>query len=255
MVTGRVREPGRADPATTIGNAALAIGALLPALGLTSCFDVQTVEPGPGTFAIADFEQGDAVPNTELFDRFFCYTFNPDLGQDPEQAVTCGIENHPGDQSQFALVATFMLHNGMPVPQYAGAGLSTIADTAAVDFNRYQDLVFMMRVEITEPLPPMAMVDVQLGCNSVAAQDANSNQEYFDLYHAVAATSQWSQFRISLATFTQRQDEMNLFKGGPKACLALVDSVRFEVVRQLTQGQSASGSIHVDSIRLENPVR
>jgi hypothetical protein len=133
--------------------------------------------------------------------------------------------------------------------------LMTLAGGAAVDFNGYQDLSFSLKIELGDPPPPMAQVDVQLGCSSVAAQDSNGNQEYFDLFHTVNATSTWSSFQLPLSTFMQRMDETNLFKGGPTACLALIDNIRFEVNGQFTQGQSGSGILHVDDIRLENPVK
>jgi hypothetical protein len=233
------------------------IGFILPALALPACFDVPKVDPGDGVFVISDFEKGDAVPNTDLFDRWFCLTFNPELGQDPAQTVTCGVEEHPGDQSQFGLMARFTLHNDAPNVQYAGMSLLTSADGAAVDFNGYQDLSFNLKVDFGDPPPPMAQVDVQLGCNSVAAQDPNNNQEYFDLFHTITITtpSAWSSSRLPLSTFMQRMDETNLFKGGPKACLALVDSIRFEVNGQFTQGLSGSGTLHIDNVRLENPVK
>jgi hypothetical protein len=231
------------------------IGFVLPALVLSACFDVQKVDPGKGVFVISDFEQGAPIPNTELFDRWFCITYNPDLGQDPGQTVTCGVEAHPGDQSQFGLMAHFMLHNDAPKVQYPGVSLMTVAAGAAVDFNGYQDLCFSLRVDLGDPPPPMAQVDVQLGCSSVAAQDPAGSQEYFDLFHTVTATSTWLPFHLSLSTFMQRMDETNLFKGGAKACLALIDNIRFEVNGQFTQGQSGSGTLHVDDVRLENPIR
>ncbi len=230
------------------------MGAILSALALSACFDVQKIDPGKEAFVISDFEQGQAVANSALFDRWFCITFNPQLGQDPGQTVTCAVEDYPGDQSQFGLMATFALHNGLPDAQYAGATLMTIADDAAVDFNGFQYLSFKLRVEFGGPPPPTAQVDVQLGCNSVAGQDTNDHQEYFDLFHLIAATPTWSTFQLPLSSFMQRMDETNLFKGGPKACLGLVDSVRFEVNALLMQGQSASGTLHIDDVRLEGPV-
>lgn len=264
MVTGHVAKVAtnlgsraRAQMSASATTLAGSIGFVLPALALSACFDVQKVDPGKGVFVISDFEKGDAVPNTDLFDRWFCLTFNPDLGQDPAQTVTCGVEEHPGDQSQFGLMARFMLHNDAPNVQYAGMSLLTLADGAAVDFNGYQDLFFNLKVDFGDPPPPMAQVDVQLGCSSVAAQDPNSNQEYFDLFHTITITapSTWSSFRLPLSTFMQRMDETNLIKGGPKACLALVDNIRFEVNGQFTQGLSGSGTLHIDDVRLENPVK
>lgn len=232
--------------------AARGIGFLLPVLALQACFDVQPVDPGQGVFVIDDFEDGDTLPKTSLFDRWECFTFNPDVGQDPEQTVSCDVEPQPGDQSAFGLFARFKLHGGASpgAHVYPGATLFTQAANAAVDFTGYRALVFNIRVEQSDPPPPDVMFDVQLGCNSVRAEHDNG-QQYFDLVQGISPDPTWQPTPLLLSNFTQRADETNHFAGGPHACLALVDSVRFEIVGNFSSGQSESGVIHIDDVHLE----
>jgi hypothetical protein len=254
--------PRRRSPIVVATAAARAIGILLATLTIPACFDVRHVDPGDGTFVIDDFEDGDTLPATPLLDRWACDTFNPDTGQDPDQTVSCGLET-PGHDSQYGLSAVFALHDGTEVnpdgtpagTEYAGAGLQTMVDTAALDLTSYAALVFDIKVEFEDAPPPMTGVDVQLGCNSVTPSNtANVGQLYFDLWYPIAATPSWQNVKIPLSSFTQRQDELNLFADGAKSCLAVIDSIRFEVVEPLTFGQSGSGVIHIDDIHLvRNP--
>jgi len=236
---------------TRTDSVARGISFLLPLLTLAACFDVKQVDPGPADFLIDDFEDGDTVPKTSLFGRWGCSTFNPDTGQDPQQTASCDVERQPGDQSAFALLMRFKLHGGPePGPLYPVASLATLTPNAAVDFTGYRALTFNIRVELSDPPPPGASFDVQLGCNSVAAEEQDA-QEYFDLVQGISPTDKWAPKSLLLANFTQRADETNHFAGGPQACLAVVDSIRFEISGSFTSGQSGSGVIHIDDVRLE----
>ena len=255
--------PRRRPPIVVATAGARAIGIMLATLTLPACFDVRHVDPGDGTFVIDDFEDGDTLPASPLLDRWVCYTFSSEAVQDPEQTVSCGLET-PGDNSHFGLSAVFELHDGTEVnpdgtpagTDYAGAGLQTMVDSAALDLTSYATLVFDIKVEFEEAPPPLTGVDVQLGCNSVKPSNtANVGQLYFDLWHPIAATPSWQHVEIPLSSFTQRQDELNLFADGAKSCLAVIDNIRFEIVEPLTFGQSGSGVIHVDDIHLvRNPL-
>jgi hypothetical protein len=237
-----LRAPGRAD------GVARGISFVLPLLTLTACFDVKQVDPGPQDFLIDDFEDGDAVPKTSLFGHWGCFSYNPDTGQDPLQTVSCDLEPQPGDQSAFALLMRFKLHESVSL--YPGASLATFAPNTAADLTGYRALSFNIRVELSDPFPPDPTFHVELGCNSVTAE-TQDDQEYFDLDQRIAPTDKWTPKSLLLSNFTQRTDETNHFAGGPQACLAVVDSIRFEITGSFTSGQSGSGVIHIDDVRLQ----
>ena len=228
------------------------IGFLLPALILQACFDVHQVDPGNGRFVIDDFEDGDPLPKaTPLFGQWNCYTFNPNIGQDPGQTVSCDLER-PGDASGYSLFASFALHDP-PDPDHksdsGGAALAT--DTyPMVDFNGYQNLVFSMKVDFGN-LPSAAYAYVVLDCDSVIAESPKQREELFQVEQHIPATDTWTTFKLALSKFTQPQWQLNRFAGGMQACLAVVDSVAFSVAGQLADGQSAHGVIHLDNVYLE----
>jgi hypothetical protein len=229
------------------------IGFLLPTLALQACFDVHQVDPGSGRFVIDDFEDGDLLPKTPLFQRWGCYTFNPAVGIDPAQTAHCDVER-PGYKSAYALSASFMLHQ-RPVYNNAGAALSTIADPM-VDLNGYKNIVFSLKVDFGN-LPSASYAFIALDCNSVAAEKQKAALDYFQLTNEVnypiviGPTDPWAPFHIPLSEFTQPDWQKNRLADGPKACLAAVDSVNFEINGQLAVGQSGSGVIHIDDVYLE----
>jgi hypothetical protein len=229
------------------------IGFLLPTLVLQACFDVHQVDPGSGRFVIDDFEDGDPLPKNPLFQRWDCYTFNPAVGIDPAQTAHCDVER-PGYESAYALSASFRLHQ-LPGYSNGGAALSTIADPM-VDLNGYKNIVFSLKVDFGN-LPSASYAFIALDCNSVAAEKQKTALDYFQLTNEVnhpiviVVPDTWAQFRIALSEFTQPDWQKNRFADGPKACLAVVDSVNFEINGQLAVGQSGSGLIHIDEVYLE----
>ncbi len=226
------------------------IAFLLPALALQACFDVHQVDPGSGRFVIDDFEDGDPLPKaTPLFGQWHCYTYNPNIGQDPAQSVNCDLER-PGDASGYGLFAAFTLHdppNGLP--EFGGAGLATTTDPM-VDFNGYRNLVFSMRVDFGN-LPSASFAYVALDCDSVMAESPKQAGEYFQVEQQIVATGSWSTYSLALSKFTQPEWQTNRFASGIQACLAVIDSVNFEVNGQLKDGQSGYGVIHLDDVYLE----
>jgi hypothetical protein len=232
--------------------AARAIAFLLPVLSLQACFDVQHVDPGDGHFLIDDFEDGDSRPSTPLFDRWFCYVYNPVAGVDPAQTVTCDLETTPGDNSTFALFAAFSLHDppdGTGHQDFGGGAVMTEAEFP-VDFRTYHDLVFNMRVESSEL--PAAYAQVQLGCNTVALDQAAPPGTYpYTAVQNLPLVNTWAAFRLPLSKFSQPDYQAARFTGGSAACLAIVDSVHFDVQGQLGDGRSGSGVIHIDDVHLE----
>ena len=226
------------------------IGFLLPALVLQGCFDVHQGDPGNGRFVIDDFEDGDPLPKaTPLFGQWGCYTFNPNIGQDPEQSVNCDLER-PGNASSYALFASFALHDPPdPGSQFGGAALATATDPI-VDFNGYQSLVFSLKVDFGN-LPTASYAYVALDCDSVMAERPKQPGDQFQLEYRLAATNSWTTYSLALSKFAQPDWQNNRFANGPKTCLAAIDSVNFEVQGQLEDGQSGHGFIHLDDVYLE----
>jgi hypothetical protein len=226
------------------------IGVLLPALALQGCFDVHQFDPGNGRFVIDDFEDGDTLPKaTPLFKQWTCFTFNPNIGQDPAQSVNCGLET-PGDASGYALFASFTLHDPPDSNlQYPGAALAT-STYPMVDFNGYHNLVFSLRVDRGN-LPSAAFAHVVLDCNSVIAESPKKPGENFAVDQQIVATDTWKTFTLELSKFTQPLWQLNRFASGIQTCLAVIDDVNFQVSGQLADGQSAYGVIHIDDIYLE----
>ena len=228
------------------------IGFLLPTLVLQACFDVHQIDPGNGRFVIDDFEDGDTLPKTPLFQRWDCYTFNLPVGKDPAQTVHCDVER-PGDESGYALSASFALHDQPDgKPDNGGAALSTTADPM-VDLNGYKTIVFSLKVDFGT-LPSASYAYIALDCNSVAAENQKQAGDYFQLTNDVkpiVAIDTWKKFPLALSDLTQPDWQKNRFADGPKACLAAVDSVNFEISGQLADGQAANGVIHIDDVYLE----
>jgi hypothetical protein len=243
--------PGPTGSSTTATATARAIAFLLPVLAVQACFDVRHVEPGDGHFLIDDFEDGDALPSTPLFDRWVCYVYNPDAGQDPAQTVTCDLETTPGDNSTFALFAAFALHDPPNGTQDFGGGAVMTQADFPVDFRGYHDLVFNMRIESSN-LPAAAFAQVLLGCNTVALEQPAPPGTYpITAVQNLPLNNSWLPFRLPLSRFSQPDYQMPRFTEGSAACLAIIDSIHFEVQGQLADGQSGSGVIHIDDIHLE----
>ena len=230
-------------------------GFLLPLLALAACFDVKQVDPGSRDFPIDDFDDGDLLPTTPLFGRWVCFTFNPGVGEDPGQTVTCDLED--GNKSPHALFAAFTLHapptNIPNTPDYPGAGLLTIAEEP-VDFRGHLNLAFSMRVEFNGLDSPFGTpgVKVLLNCPTVPAQKEKQTGEYFQLVQGIAATQSWLPFSLELAKFTQPDWQDNHFSMGPSSCLGAIAGIQFQIDAAFQSGQSGNGVIHIDDVHLED---
>jgi hypothetical protein len=227
------------------------IGFLLPLLALSGCFDVKQVDPGSRNFPIDDFDDGDPLPTTPLFRRWWCVTFNPPVGEDPGQTVTCDLED--GNKSPHALFAAFTLHDPPSdnKPNYGGAGLLTTAEEP-VDFRGYLNLAFSMKVEFNnlDSALGTAMVQAVLDCPTVPAEKEKQTGEYFQLVREIPATSAWTPFSLPLVNFTQPDWQKNHFLMGPSSCLGAIAGIHFEVAAALQDGQSGNGVIHIDDVHL-----
>ncbi len=228
------------------------IGFLLPTLVLQACFDVHQVDPGNGRFVIDDFEDGDPLPKaTPLFRQWQCYTYNPNIGQDPAQiqTVSCDVRP-PGDKSDYAMVTKFALHNLPNEDLQGGAALVTSADPM-VDLNGYQNLVFNLRVDFGD-LPSTSFAYVALDCDSVTAESKKVETDLFQVEQRIPAPSNsWSTITLPLSKFAQPTWQNNRFADGTQACLAVVDSINFGVNGQLVGDQSGHGVIYLDDVSLQ----
>jgi hypothetical protein len=232
---------------------------LLLSLG-AACVDLSKVDPGPRF--IDDFEDG-GTPTWNRFSPWTCDNFTGGGGQDagPEDAgvadggrasadaagaSTCTLSlEMQGYKSKQDLKSAFMLDNPPDDVQQFGSEIVTRTIDGTVDLTGFSDLVFSAILESagppSSPLPATGtQFYAELGCSTFQSDSLASQ--------AVAYTlgAGWTQFRLPLSGFTLTYMSRN------QPCLALVDSIHFAVLPGTTAGASTGGTLHLDSISLQN---
>jgi hypothetical protein len=218
---------------------------LLPALALAGCFDLSKIDPGPRI--VDDFEGGGA-PTWTRFQPWSCDTFTGDAPAGGETdggaggSVTCTITT-PGDGDAHALSADFQLVDPPDgLREHPGAELVSLTSGGTVDLNGFTQLVLFASLVPGTPAPPSGtQLTVEIGCSSFPLDPLASDAVTADLM-----TGDWVRLPLPLADFQLLNSSHN------QACLAQVDSLRFTVVPALTDGQSASGTLLLDNIKLQN---
>jgi hypothetical protein len=217
---------------------------------LTGCFDVTRVDvSGAAALEIDDFEDGDQVPSSALFDGWDCFEF-----EDAAPRPAC-LTKAPGFQSQRAESLTFEL--GAPLngdDSSVGAGIGVLAPIlAAVDFGDWQRLRFDAKFEPSALAAADATpVWIRVKCKDVASGSVPGG---FMIQEQVILGRDWSSVsrgwrRDPAAPLAQPGFEQPVFQTiaiDAADCLATVSGLTFEIQR--TDGQP--GTLTLDNVALE----
>ncbi len=229
---------------------------LVLSLGV-ACVDLTTVQTGPRF--IDDFEDG-GTPTWNRLGPWKCDNFTgggrqdagaddasvPDAGRASADASTCTLAlETPGATSNQALKSTFTLDNPPDDVRQFGSEIVTRTIDGTVDLTGFSQLVFSAILESApppdSPLPTSgAQFYAELGCSMFQSDPLASQSVPYTL------GAGWTQFRLDLAKFTLISTPHN------QACLALVDSLHFAVLPGPAAGASTGGTLHIDSISLQN---
>jgi hypothetical protein len=126
-----------------------------------------------------------------------------------------------------------------------GTEIVTRTIDGTVDVTGFSQLVFSAILESASPpaspLPTSgAQFYAELGCSTFQSDPLASQSVPYTL------GAGWTQFRLDLAKFTLVYTSRN------QACLSLVDSIHFAVLPGTAAGASTGGTLHLDSITLQN---
>jgi hypothetical protein len=218
--------------------------ALAVALPLAGCFDLPKIDPGP---RLVDDFAGD-TPTWTRFAGWTCTTFSPDApatadadaGTPDFGTADCSFVS-PGDGDARALSVTFdVVDPPDGIRQRPAADIFTHTTSGTVDLNAFTQLVFFATLGGSPPVGTHLLVE--LGCSSLHDPIAS------EVVTEDLATGDWVPVPLTLADITQSTTMHN------QACLAQIDSIHFVVdfSPALNDGESASGTLQIDNIRLQN---
>jgi hypothetical protein len=238
---------------------------MLLLLSVGACVDLTKVDPGPRF--IDDFEDG-GTPTWNRFGPWKCDNFTGGGGQggggqdasandagiadagrpsaDAAVASTCTLSlETPGDNSQQALKSVFTLDNPPDDVRQFGTEIVTRTIDGTVDLTGFSQLVFSAILESAapprSPLPtPGTQFLAELGCSTFGSDSLATQAVDYTL------GAGWAQFRLSLSGFHLNNTPHN------QSCLTLVDSIHFAVQPGPAAGASTGGTLHIDSISLQN---
>jgi hypothetical protein len=221
------------------------ISAAAVALLLLACFDVEHRDPGgQSELLLGDFED-ESLLGPYPFERWKSFFFNPDVD---DRARNERIERAPGYSGDFSLKVEVNFRptsNGEPT----GGGLGVFSLTSAADLRSYRSLEFHAKyVTLGAVLAPRRHY-AQLGCRSARAENPNATPELFTV-RIFDPTSEWKKFEYLLSDFDDPDWKSEKIAGGPDACRAVVDSVRFAVDVQVGDTEEATGVLYIDDVKL-----
>ena len=219
---------------------------LAGALALAGCFDLQKIDPGQ---RIVD----DFAGPSPTWARFQAWVCDSTTGDEPGTPagdggmamagpVTCAPES-PGDGDAYALRAEFQLTDPADgIRQHPAAEIvSQTVPGSTVDLNAFTRLDFFAILSGTPTVPAGTRVFVELGCSSFPLDPIA-----WDMVTADLTGGDWMPVQLPLAEFQLEMSTHN------QSCLAQVDSIRFLVFPGLGDGESAAGTLQLDTIKLLN---
>lgn len=220
--------------------------AVLAAVAGAGCFDVRTVYPGP--YVIDDFDDGDLFPADPDFNMpWSCSPLNAaDLTKRPQCALDLGYKSE-SSLRMFAEVddAADLQMN------YPGASMAALATGGALDFSGYKEIVFSAKVESgVPPLPDGSQLTVEFGCMTTPT-DNGIQTDQLRVSQSAAYKASWQTVALEMRNFGSPTFDSTHFVGGPAACLARVDSVRFSIIAKLADGASTQFTVNLDSVFLQ----
>ena len=211
--------------------------------GLTACFDVQQVDVPSDTaqtgLLIDDFESGDSRPANPKFLPWFCIS-----------TKGCGVWS-PGDESDHAYFTQFELldpKNGK-IDYPPGGQLGTWRSSEErLDSSPYKTLRFSAMPVPGELGLPSPTLTVRLYCPG----QGDATDAIASITLPVPVGSGWQPYTLPLSAFTQQGWQLaSEPEIDPHLCRKQIDGFGFEVQDlTLLDGQSASGTLLIDDVRL-----
>lgn len=224
---------------------ALRMCVALLALGLPACFDMERRDPGSDfELLLGDFEDAQVL-GPYPFERWRPFFFNPDSKDREGSQPTGRAPGHAGGFSLMVEVDFKPTANG----ERTGGGLGAFSSGPATDFRRYRSLEFYAKYVTVGELLGAPRHYAQIGCISARAENPNATPELFTV-RIFQATSEWQKFEYLLSDFDDPDWKPEKIEGGPEACRAAVDSVRFAVDASVKDNEEATGILHIDDVTL-----
>ena len=222
----------------------LALLSLLAASGLYGCFDVSTATP----LVIDNFNSGDLQPLDPGFGTWMGYLINPGVASTQLLGIDA-LNTEDGSTGSMRLAVTVDDQTDA-LQQHGGGGAKTLALMGAVDFTRYGQITFDLKLQPggEYSLPAGALVYLELGCSSVPAELRPLNDLY--VLQGVPYSSAWHNYALTMGNFGPPPWLAEAIEGGTTACLQHVDSVRFTIDEQLADGATGEAILHVDNLVL-----
>jgi hypothetical protein len=214
-------------------------------LALAGCYDLERLDPGPERpyLLIDDFEDGDAEPSAPSFENWMALPFK----SGDEASTSIAIVDSDLDGG-LALLGEFVFDdlNG----DFTGASLGIGNARNPLDVRRYRAIHVTWRFQPGPlALPPTTRFYAELQCN--AAPPLGDVQSPFWVQLAMPVSSDWKALRLDLAFFNEPTPEQPRIAGGPKACLATVDAIRFTIATSLGTLSPRGGSVYIDDVYFE----
>jgi hypothetical protein len=217
----------------------------LSLVALVGCYDLERLDPGPESpyLLVDDFDDQDPIPSVRGFGRWSAYPFENSAEDNPEPVVGFG----GGDNGGSSLFGEFEFrYPGNN--RYTGASLGVQALREPLDVGRFRALHVTARFDSgSTSLPPNARFYADLNCDS-APPLGNVTAPLWVTKNMVV-TNDWQQFRLD--GFDELTSEPDRIAGGPPACLAVVDGIRFTVSTDLPGQITVSGRFFIDDVYFE----
>jgi hypothetical protein len=215
---------------------------LAAAVAVAGCYDLERLDPGPEShyLLIDDFEDGDGEPSASHFGTWRAYPFNPDFDvADPPEVVD-------GNDSYFALRGEFHFTGNQA---YNGMSLGPGTTDTPIEARVFESIHLSARfVPEDGPFPQLTDYYVQLGCTDVRF----TNPGPYFIHQNIELTNDWQTLVLPLDSFGEPTDLPPRIKGGPPACLAMVDFVRITVATKPSSGEPPiTGSLYIDDVFFE----
>jgi hypothetical protein len=220
---------------------------LLAGVAVPACFNVTTRAPGP--LIVDDFEDVNKVARAPEFSEWSCEMVNPTDSMVPDHFVLCDAERDATGDG--VLLAEFRITDPLAQPpdglqQHGGVAVIThTLRNTVIDLRTFSQIAVDVRVgpELTN-----AEARVELGCTSAIVSDASPPLDPFLVSIPQPITDTWTPLRLDLT---------RAFGPGTQPtpptiqdCMRLVDSVRIVLDAQLPDGQSTSGSLRIDDLKI-----
>lgn len=226
----------------------------LTALTAMGCFAVQEVDVNGKAVSprvtLDDFNDGDLVPSSGLFDAWDCYQFNPE-----PSVPNCSLVSEPDGTDAYSLSLDL---TGPPAPTDAGigAGMSLLRRAGTVDLSAYKHLHVRAKVDVgSPPLPTAAKFEIGIVCTTVNGGSGSGTWlpmvvRDYTILDEFQPANDWRSLTVGLHELTP-PDWLKTQTPSASDCLKVVDIIHFEVSSSFDVDQHGTGSLAIDDVWLE----